>query len=314
MPSKKPMRLVRIPDAFLPAALAGASMIHPNSLSALQLAFASLIVAALSLFAGRGVRIAFARQPSIRHVRGSVKSALALTLLGDVLCCAAVYLFFRQRMASILPLIAAGGLLNIEHVFYEYMYAIGDKRSAALSRGLTALFMLAGLLLAGGDLSRPLWPVVMAGLSALAALVVSLVMGDGARGKPNAAVLRVAPIAALQTALYPAAALALHFALHTDRVGMPFFAGLTLYELCKTPFRRSPSESRPFNRALLIVCGAAALLWALLTQTGLLPMLEKKCPPALMALVGQLPSACVLLAVAALCALALFGNVGRRDG
>ncbi len=294
-PKKQP-RLVRVPDAFLPAALAVFSMLRPDSPSALLLYIATLIVSALSLFACRGIRLAFARQPAIRHVRGSVKCALLLTLAGAALSTLAAWLL-RHPMADALPLIAAGMLLNIEHIFYEYMYAIGDRRSAILSRGLTALFSITGLLLSEQNI---LWLVGMAGLSALVSIVVSLVMGDGFQGRLDVTVVRCVPWAALQTALYPAAALGIYFALRPDRVGLPFFVGLTLYELCKTPFRRSPLEARSFNKYLLIACAVAALgmIAARLASAGCnsVPFL-----------------ACAMLLAAALCAFALFGNIRGRD-
>ena len=294
-PRRQP-RLVRVPDAFLPATLAAFSILRPDSLSALLLYIATLIISALSLFAGRGIRIAFARQPAIRHVRGSVKCALLLTLAGAALSFLAARLL-RHPMADALPLIAAGTLLNIEQIFYEYMYAIGDRRSAALSRSLTALFILTGLLLSE---ENALWLVGMAGLSALVSIIVSLVMGDGVRGRLDATVVRCAPRAALQTALYPAAALGIYFALRPERIGLPFFAGLTLYELCKTPFRRSPLEARPLNKYLLVACAAAALGMI----AARIASLRWNSIPFMV---------CAMLLTAALCAFMLFGNIRGRD-
>ena len=308
---KRQMRLVRVPDAFLPAALAVAAFLRPAGSAAIELYIATFIVSALSLFASRGIRIAFAQQPAIRHVRGSVKCALLATLIGGGIAAGVFALFKPLNIPDPLPLILSGCLLNIEHVFYEYMYAIGDRRSAALARGLTALFTLAGLLLYSAG--STLYPLRLAGMTALAvlvSLVISLVMGDGARGRLDASVLRCAPRSALQTALYPAAALGLFFLFNIDRVGLPFFAGLTLYELCKTPFRRSPLESRPFNRSLLIVCAAAGLVWL---AAALIPLKTAGAENPLFELWRMLPNACAMVLTAAACAFALFGNIHGKD-
>lgn len=286
--------LLRLPDAFLPVALALCCALRPGGFLPLNLYVAWLAVCCLSLFACRGVRIAFARQPAIRHVRGSVKCALLMTLAGGALAVGAAALFFRGEWTRALPVIAAGWLLNIEHIFYEYMYAIGDRRSAALARGLTAIMTLAGLLLAD---SHPLWLVGAAGLCALVALVISLVMGDGARGRVDATVARIAPRAAIQTALYPAAALAAILLFHPVNYSFAFFAGLTLYELCKTPFRRSQMEAKSFNVALIFVIVICAL--------GTAPFAAGVVKDARWAI---LPTTCAAVLIAAVCALGLYGN------
>ena len=287
------IKMMRVADGFLPAALLIASLTSQNS-PAFTLAICSLAVEALSLFSSHGVRIAFARQPVMRDVRGSVKCALLLTLAGAALAVGAAALFFKGEWARMRPVIAAGCLLNIEHIFYEYMYAIGDRRSASLSRGITAILTLAGLLLAG---SQPLWIVGTAGLSAIVALVISLVMGDGTRGRPDATVARVAPRAAIQTALYPVAALTAILLFHPVNYSFAFFAGLALYELCKTPFRRSAMEAKCFNRALLIVIGLCAL-GTVLFAMGIIKD----------ARLTILPATCAAVLIAAVCALGLYGN------
>ncbi len=290
---KKPS-LLRLPDVFLPLALALCCALRPGSLTAINLYVAIFATGCLSLFASRGVCLAFARQPAIRHVRGSVKCALLLTLAGAALAVGAAALFFKGEWARMRPVIAAGCLLNIEHIFYEYMYAIGDRRSASLSRGITAILTLAGLLLAG---SQPLWIVGTAGLSAIVALVISLVMGDGTRGRPDATVARVAPRAAIQTALYPVAALTAILLFHPVNYSFAFFAGLALYELCKTPFRRSAMEAKGFNRALLIVIGLCAP-GTVLFAMGIIKD----------ARLTILPATCAAVLIAAVCALGLYGN------
>ena len=296
--SNKPS-LFRLPDALLPMALLAYSALCPGDALAVQLYLALFAVSLGSLFAARGARIAFARQPAMRDVRGSVKSALLLTLAGGGVVAGAAALAYKGHFLDNWPLIAAGTLLNIEHIFYEYMYAIGDSRSASLSRGLTALFVFAGLLLANG---QALWITGMAAISALVALVVGLVMGDGARGRTNGAIFRAAPRAALQTALYPAAALAAVLSLRPARYSASFFAGLALYELCKTPFRRTAMEARGFNYVLLgiiVICALSIVLFA----TGMVAD----------ARFSDVPVVCAALLIAAVCALILFGNIKKKS-
>lgn len=290
--------LLRLPDAILPAAVALCCALRPDSYLTINLYIAWFAVAFLSLFASRGVRIAFARQPAIRHVRGSVKCALLLTLAGGALAIGAAALWFKGEWSRALPVIAAGCLINIEHIFYEYMYAIGDRRSAALSQSITAILTLAGLLLAD---SQPLWLVGTAGLAALVSLVISFVMGDGVRGKLDATVARVAPRAALQTALFPAAALAAILLFHPVSYFFAFFAGLSLYEVCKTPFRRSEMEARGFNVALLVVIVICAL--------GIVPFATGIIKDAQLTII---PVACASMMLAAICAFVLFGNIKKN--
>ncbi|MBR1820179.1 MAG: hypothetical protein IJ769_01005 [Clostridia bacterium] len=305
--AKKGLRLVRVPDAFLPTALAISSVLRRSSNTALELYIAWFAVACLSLFASRGIRIAFARQPAIRHVRGSVKCALLITLAGGGVLVAALLLLGPERNPDPLPLVVAGCLLNIEHIFYEYMYAIGDGHSAALSRGLTALFTLVGLMLY--ETSQAFYPLRLVGMTALSALVsliIGLVMGDGSKGRLDSTVIRCAPRAALQTAFYPAAAVALVLICDFNHYSFAFFVGLALYELCKTPFRRSPLEARPYNKSLLIICSAAGLLCF---ASALIPFTASGVENLWTWLWRALPATCAMLIAAALCAFALFGNI-----
>lgn len=293
---RKRPRLARVPDAFLPLALALHTALFPRGALALRLYAAQLAVACLSLFACRGARVAFARQPAMRPARGSVKAALLLTLAGTATLSAAALLLHKHAKAA-LPWIAAGCLLNIEHIFYVYLYAVGEGDSAARARELTALFVFAGLVLRG-DGARALWLPGLAGLAALVAVVLALVLGDGAAGAINAEVVRAAPRAALQAALYPCAA---GFLVRLPGGAAAFFLGLALYELCGTPFRRAPEESRGFNRALVAFAAVSAAVlaagWALGGER-----------------LTRLRLAAAALLIASACAFALYGRVGDMGG
>ena len=299
---KNRMKLLRPSDALVPAAFAIGALVHSGTYE-LTLYACYLAVGLLSLFSCRGVRIAFALQPSMRYVRGSVKCALLTQLAGLGLSFAAYKLLGEPGGAAIPALLAAGALLNIEHTFYEYLFAVGDGRSATLSHGLAALFLAAGIVLAkgpGGAL-RPEWTLAMTGLSALSAIAVSLVMGDGFKGPLNAAVLRAAPRAMLQSLLYPLAAGAALWVFAGWELSVGLFCGLILYELCRTPFRRSPMESAPLNRAL-----AAALP---LSAAGLAVSMQFLHIYS----IKYVACCCCGLLLAALCALALYANVRRKE-
>lgn len=295
-------RLIRIPDCFIPVALA-ASSVFQGPLT-LKLYACWLATGLLALFTARGLRIAIATQPSVRTVRGSVACALIAQCVGLALALAACPFAEKRLNTSLLPFIIAGFLLNIEHMFYEFLHSLGDGRSATLSHGLSALFLAAGISLSTGPLNtqRLFLIPAMAGLSALVAAVVGLTLGGLRRGRLNAAVLRVAPRAALQTLLYPLLAGAA-LLIRPDIPFFPLFIGLAVFELCRTPFRRTFRESAPLFRLLAAAALAAALCVALCYAIHM----------------NDYAKMCLLTAggavlAAALCACALFGRLpGRED-
>ncbi|MDO4866262.1 MAG: hypothetical protein Q4C10_06860 [Clostridia bacterium] len=308
---KRALRLSRPSDAFVPFVLAICALLWNPNIS-LGLFVGCFAVSALSLFSCFGVRAAFAMQPSMRSVRGTVKCALLLQLAGGLIAALLGTLFLKGERDA-LPLVAAGLLLNIEHTFYEYLYAAGDWRSAMLSHGLTAAFLIAGMSLAKGpEGSHDLWKLVaMIGISAAVSAVIGCAMGDGLKGRLNAQILRCAPRAALQVALYPAIALLILWAMNPTSCAFPFFAGWTLCALCRTPFRRSSMEALPLNRSLLITFAATAAVWVVLTFIpGLTAGIDASSLPG--SLLAQLPTACVLVAAAAACSFALYGNLKKN--
>ena len=300
------MRLSHPADAFLPLSLLLATILGRND-AAFDLFAAMWLSRLCALASASGLRSAFARQPSVRYVQGSVALALALQPVGASI---ALALFPLLRPSSgALPWLACGLLLNIEHVFYEYLYAVGDGNSATLCRGITALMALTGLLLspptaASQDFVGLKWPLVTTGIAALVALVISAFMGGRLRPRLSAELFRVAPASMLQTALYPALGIALTlFAGLNVHSFMPFFVGLAVFELCRAPFRRTAAESAPMNRALLIAC-VAALLCALPFALG---WIAAESPS-----VRDIPYACGAVILAAVCGVMMYGNVDMK--
>ncbi len=309
---RRPM-LVRPADALLPAALLAACAAQGRE-AALKLFAATLAVRLLGLSTAGSLRAAFALQPAMRDVRGSVKCALSLQCVGAALLALGCLACGALTAQSAL-LVAAGGLLNIEHVFYEYLYSAGDGRSAFISRLVTSALVLAGL-----ALGRNATVSVTCGLSALAACAVALVVGGGLRGRINAQPLRSSPSYLLQDALYPAAFAGLaalnpgnifgagilfgggNFFASFAPLAAPFFAGLLLYSLCRSAFRRSRLEARPMNAALL----AALALSVLLGGAGLL----FGGSGAIFAALSPVPMYAAALILAAICGFSMFGNIG----
>ena len=305
--NKAALRLLRPSDLFLPLAFLIASLLGRGE-AALALFVVLCVTKLCALATADGLRAAFATQPSMKYVQGSALTAITCQFFGTALAYLILYLISGTRL--LLPLIPCGLLLNTEHVFYEYLCAVGDKNSARASRCVTAVLVLLGLLLSmpphHGNFEMvsvdPVWPLITCGLSALVGLFISIALGGRFNPIPNASVLRSAPISMLQSALYPALTLAALVLLWPAAfTPAPLFTGLLLYEACRTPFRRSPLESEPMNRLLLIV-----------TVTSLI------CLVAFQFLIrapfsSAVVMTCLALLIAAACAFTLYGSVRGRE-
>ena len=300
----KSIKLTRIPDTLLPLSFLASSLLR-REYAALLLFVAMLSARLCALATSNGLRSAFSRQPSMRCVQGSTLIALCLQPVGGLIAA----LLLRSRVPF--PFFIAGILLNIEHVFYEYLYAVGDDRSAALCRTLTAVLNLTGLILSFPPTKKmalpvgrdPVWMLATALIVALVAFVIGMVMGGDFKPKLTPEILRIAPLSLLQTALYPALALVvLSIFRPYSYTALPLFAGLIPYELFRTPFRRAPIEASSMNRSLLILCAAASLCTVAcyyLFSRASIPVISL---------------ACGNIILSALCLFALFGNFIRREG
>ena len=304
------MRLLRPTDAALPLAFLIAA-IAGHGEAAAAICAAKLAAHTLGLSTAEGARIAFATQPSMRTARGTVKLALLLQCAGAVLCGVGAWLFRGELSAvKLLLLTAAGLLMNIGHVFYEYLFAAGEKRSAVLCELLTAILLLAGMLMSPApDLTSDatedvLYPLCASGIGALVSAVIGLAIGGGLKGRLNPQVLKVAPRALLQSLLYPSLAVAAMLLVPWVRLEpIAFFAGLALYQLCRTPFRRSSLEGRTFNRAVIAIAlfCAAAFGATRIPALGALPFIG---------LIGQ---CALMLLLAAACVMALFCSMEQQE-
>lgn len=301
------LRLLRPSDLLLPLALLAACLLG-RCAAGLGLFVALYAVKLCALATSDGLRAAFATQPSMKYVQGSALVALGCQLPGAAL--SALIIALIPSASPLLPLIPCGMLLNAEHVFYEYLCAVGDRKSATACRCLTAVLALLGLILCmqpQPDLVplsdvNPGWPLITCGLSALIGLFISLSLGGRFQPVPNPEVIRLAPLSMLHAGLYPALALPALTLLWPGRfTPAPLFAGLLLYEACRTPFRRSPLESRPMNQLLLAVGGVALICLVVFQFLVKTPFSE------------PVSMTCAALLIAALCAFGLFGSLTRRD-
>lgn len=297
---KRP-RLIRVSDAFLPITLMLYAAFCPESIRAVNLYISYLSVAALSLFACRGLRIAFARQPSIRAVRGSVHAALLLTLAGGLLSALLYHILIHRQLSDIAPMILSSFFLNIEHIFYEYMYAVMDRYSATLSRGITSILTLTGLFLCGtGDLAQPECLVITTFISMMVSCVVSLALGVGQKGRINAQIIKATPRAGIQTILYPCSSFVMVYLYKKDVSWFSFFAGLAIYELCKTPFRRSKTEAKHYNIILL-----SAMLFSVISVILINLFLSHSDNH----IIHEIEHLFVFILLSSLCSIVLYGNV-----
>lgn len=313
-------RLLRPADAFLPLAFIIATLLGKSAVA--ERVYLNMLFPALfALSSARGVRIAFSEQPSMRRVAGSVRLALALQFIG-ALAFLVVDLIRNhgQFVATNIIYIAAGMMLNVEHVFYEYLFATGDGASATRVRAITAALTAAGIMMTSeastlGSMPHGLeWLLGGATLSAALSAFIGGAIGGKLKGKVNDRVLRCAPLAMVQSAVYPLAWLLalmlLKPIMFESLTALPFFAGLAVCELARTPFRRTGGESKGFNIAMLVV----ALVGAVLIGMGYVPGAQAFAASFIGKWSHELTALGVMLALSAVCSFAMYGNVKVREG
>ena len=313
--------LVRPADALLPLAFAAAALLGHNA-TAVRLFVCLWGARLLGLSTAGSLPMAFARQPSMRDVQGSVKCALLMQFVGTALAAGLLRLLGPGWFEPAgLSLIGAGLLLNLEQVFYEYLYAAGDGSSAGVARLITAALTFAGLCLSD---TLPAAPAIAASAALLASSAVALVIGGGLKGRLSPTPLACAPSGLLRDALYHAAFAALALllpryapgiaAVPTWETSLPwdasFFIGLAAYSLCRSPFRRAKSEAGPMNVALLVTL---AVTLAITVPVLLRPGLLNGLPGVNGYRLTDLPVLGAALILACLCGFALYGNAGREN-
>ena len=158
---KRRFYLIRPIDGMLPLAFLAADLLGPGRLKGWY--FVSwFAVRLLSLFTADGVRMAFATQPGMKKVRGSTTLALLLQIVGALIVFSPLGFIYREVDPFAMTMIGTGLLLNIEHVFAEYIRAQGDGYSADLCTFLTSVFFLAGVMLNNAEI-----PYITLGMTAV---------------------------------------------------------------------------------------------------------------------------------------------------
>ena len=261
--------LIRPADALLPLALTAASALGRSDMA--DRLFHYLLLSRLfGLASAVGIRQAFARQPSMRKATGSVRIALLLQIIGGALIFLIEMVVNGGRMAPAARVaLMTGTLLNVEQVFYEYLEAAGEGHSALMTHAVTDILSFGGLMMTsatsgGGVLPYGMeWLLGAAAVSAALSGFIGMTIGGKLTGRMNSEVITCAPFAIAACAAYPLAWLVLNripgFPMTVTSI--PFFTGLTLFELWRTPFRRNRLEDRPMNKALMIVCVVAVIMW-----------------------------------------------------
>ena len=311
----KKARMLRPSDGFLPLAFIVAAALG-KSTACEQVYLNALFPALFALASARGVRIAFSEQPSMRRVAGSVKLALALQFIGALAFLVVDLIRNQGRFVYTHTIyIAVGMLLNIEHVFYEYLFATGDGASAARLRAITAAVTCAGIMMTSESSGSGLLPYGLewllggAALSALLSAIIGGAIGGRLKGRVNNRILKCAPLAMLQSALYPLAwllaLLLLKPILFDSLTAVPFFTGLAVYDLARTPFRRTGRESRGFNLAML----AVALIGAILIALSYVPSAQTLIAAHAGRWSHEIPSLGVMLVLSAACSFGMYGSI-----
>ena len=307
--------MLRPADAFLPLAFILAAALGKSSVAE-QVYLNALLPALFALSSARGVRMAFSEQPSMRRVAGSVKLALALQFIG-----AFAFLVLDlirnggQFVTTNAVYIGMGMMINIEHVFYEYLFATGDGPSATRVRLISSAVIAAGIMMTTVSSASDLlpyhleWLLGAATLGAALSAFIGRTIGGRLKGRVNSRVLRCAPLAMVQSAIYPLmwlmTLILLKPIMFQSLTAVPFFAGLMVYELARTPFRRSGRESMGFNLAMLGV----ALVGAALIAMGYVPEAQGMITNILGKWSHELPALGVMLMISSICGFAMYGSL-----
>lgn len=255
--------LTRPAAALFPLALGLGAYLGKGTLAIYYFALQLCSLCAVDCF-----RNAATREPGVRRVDRRFSGALLPLLAGCAILCAlrAAGIGFEPASASAAPMLAAG-LIVIEQLFEERMYALGRRIDAVLLSCVANGLLIAGFWMdwsAGTD-----WRYLV-GASALAA-VISIITNylierpHGFSLLPRN--LGDAPLSCVQTLLYPLALAALEAGFHPYRLlenpggmlGAAPLYGLMLWRLARSPHRRTEDESRRIHLALLaLACVPAA--------------------------------------------------------
>lgn len=264
---KRKLLLMRPTDVLLPMALLTSDMLGPVTLRGWIFA-GWLSVRLFALFSADSVRMAYGTQPGMRQVMGSTTLALLMQIAGAAIAAGLYAFVFHGITPFTLAIIGIGLMLNIEHVFYEFINAEGDRYSGVICSILTVMLFITGIFLENGGV--PTITLILTGISCFISMLVAVISSGFRPSRLNSGVFRHTLRAMIYGLAYPLFFITVLYALDTaidnefmeriDESGKKwietglrcgFFAGYMLLTLFRTPFRRSNAECRALWPALI---------------------------------------------------------------
>lgn len=266
--------LMRPAAAFFPAALLVSGLVG-NRIVVSRLFLMYCMIQLFSLCSVDSFRNAAAREPGVRRVDRRFSGAWPMLAFG--IAAAAVICMVWGKKAADLPVLIAAGMIVIEQLFEERMYAIGKNMDGVMLSAISNVLLAVGLILDGGGLSAPaegFYAACGAGLGTVISVAASYIIEPMHAFSLMPRNIAFFPKAAVQSLLYPVIMIALIW-LATwlddsfvenmiETVGTPeFMFGFMLWRLSRTVCRRAQDESRPLNLFLVSICAvfAIAAVW-----------------------------------------------------
>ena len=248
--------LMRLTAALFPAVLLVSALVGDRSAVSSLFIF-WCCVQFFSLCSVDAFRNAAAREPGVRRVDRRFSGTWPMILLGTALT--GITACFTRGWQDAMALVISAGLITIEQLFEERMFALSRRTDGNVLSVLSNVLLLAGLMLdSGGSVAAPVgisgfFTACGAGLGAVISIIASYSIEPMHAFSLVPRNIAFFPKAAVQCLLYPAAMLLCGF-------GSAGFAGMMLWRLSRTVCRRAADESRPLN--LLLVSAPAVLLLA----------------------------------------------------
>lgn len=254
--------LMRPTAALFPAVLLVAALVG-NGSNCNLLFFAYLSMHLLTLCGVDAFRNAATREPGVRRVDKRFSGTflqMALGLVLEMVVCKVLYNEYTF-ITRVLPVCLSAWFILIEQLFEERMFALGKTVDGVMLSIISNVLLLAGLLLdASGGLSAPVqgfYTACGAGLGMVISIIASYIIEPMHAFSLVPRNIGFFPKAAVQSLLYPAAAILLF------GTGVKVYAGFILWRLSRTVCRRSHDEARPLNLLLVTIPSilSIAALW-----------------------------------------------------
>ena len=257
-------RLMRPGAAFFPLALL-ISALFGDELTVFLFLLLWYALQITTLAAPEAFRNAAAREPGVRRVGRRFWGGIMQCLLGGALLIVPIAMLSRELMLQNDLVVLAGSafLIIIEQMFEERMFALSRNVDGTLMSLISNALLTVGLMFTGADdpglLQNP-WLPGCCGAAALIAAVLTFVLAGGKGFTLLPVNCGFAPKAMLQVFLYPAAVTAASIVLKVAVDARHILAGLILWQLSRTVYRRARTESKPLDWLLTVACAVFAIL------------------------------------------------------